>query len=85
MPVILQRILAVVLGVIALVAAFTFALVAMLVIAVIGLGVWGWLRWKTRGRPMTPPPPASGRVIDGEAVVVDEVAPRLDPPDRRAP
>jgi hypothetical protein len=88
MPLILQRIVGALLGVVALVAAFTFALAAMIAIAVIGLGVWGWLRWKTRGRATAPGPVASGRVIDGEAVVVEDVAPRLDAPDapeRRSP
>jgi len=48
---------------------------------VIGLMVWGYLWWKTReirrvmrsAQPGTYRPPANGDIIEGEAVVVEEV------------
>ncbi len=47
-PSLLSKVLAFVIGAGFLVLAFMFSLVALAVIAVLGLGVWGWLWWKTR-------------------------------------
>ena len=50
-----------------------FAVVALAVIGVLGLAVWGYLWWKSRTlrRAMQEHAP-DGQVIDGEATVVEE-------------
>ena len=47
-PSLISKVLAFVIGAGFLVLAFMFSLVALAAIAVLGLGVWGWLWWKTR-------------------------------------
>jgi membrane protein implicated in regulation of membrane protease activity len=61
-------------GVILLALGFMFSLIVFAVIAVIGLALWGYVRWKTRKLRQTMREQASsnGHVIDGEAVVVEE-------------
>ena len=44
----LGNIAAVIVGALLLVAGFMFSVVALAVIATVGLGVWAWLWWKTR-------------------------------------
>ena len=62
-----------------LVLAFMFSLVALAVIAVAGLGLWGWLWWKTRAirkqmrEQMSEQAPAAsaardGFIIEGEVI-----------------
>lgn len=83
-PGLLGKIIAFVLGAGFLVLAFMFSLVALAVLAVGGVLVWGWLWWKTRAirqqmkemqanrQPMQPP--VHGHVIEGE-VIRDSEAP----------
>lgn len=47
-PGIISKIVAFILGAGLLVLAFMFSLVALAILAVGGLAVWGWLWWKTR-------------------------------------
>jgi amino acid permease len=84
----LARALAVVLGLLALAAAFMFSIVIFAVVAIVGLIVWLYFLWKTRAlrqqireqmraqdfAPQAPDhPDSSGEVIEGESVrVVDE-------------
>ena len=60
-------------GTILLVLGFMFSVILFAVIAVLGLALWGYVRWKTRKlrRTMQEQAP-DGHVIDGEAVVVEE-------------
>jgi HAMP domain-containing protein len=54
---------------------FMFSLIVFAVIAVIGLALWGYVRWKTRKLRRAMREQAAGNnghVIDGEAVVVEE-------------
>jgi len=82
------QLLTVIGGALVLGAAFMFSLVFFAVLAIAGLIFWLYFMWKTRAlrrqmreqldadarRPASPPPaPASGDIIEGEAVrVVDE-------------
>lgn len=54
------------LGLLAL--AVVFSLAALLVVAVGGLALWGWLRWKTRSLRQRPAAPerTGPQVIEGE-------------------
>jgi hypothetical protein len=74
----LGKLFALLLGAILLVAGLMFSVVLFAVILVVGLLVWGYLWWKTRElrRQMREHPARGqprGHVIEGEAVVVDEV------------
>lgn len=90
-PSLLGKILAFIIGTGVLVLAFMFSLVALAVIAVVGLMVWGWLWWKTRAirqqmREQGPLAPdfgagsagsgTSGRIIEGEVIVSEETPAR---------
>ena len=83
----LGKIVAAIVGTLALVAGLMFSLVAVVVIAVVGLAVWAYFWWKTRElrrrlREQAEQPPfgqpaagahGEGDVIEGEAVrVADE-------------
>ncbi len=83
----LARVLAVLVGLLALAAAFMFSIVIFAGVAIAGLVLWLYFLWKTRAlrqqirermraqeaAPRAPEPAASGEVIDGESVrVVDE-------------
>ena len=84
----LAQLLTVIGGALVLGAAFMFSLVFFAVLAIAGLIFWLYFMWKTRAlrrqmreqldaqqgaQPSGPPPPASGDIIEGEAVrVVDE-------------
>lgn len=78
------KLLSLILGAAFLVLAFMFSLVALAVVAVGGLAVWGWLWWKTRAirkqmreqGPMAAPAD-EGYIIEGE--VVRETAPTSVP------
>ena len=83
-PSLLGKLMAFVVGTLLLVAGFMFSVVALAVITVVGLGIWGWLWWKTRalrrqmadaqkaGGPLWqrsgPINDASGTVIEGEVI-----------------
>ena len=71
---IVQRILAAVLGLILLVAAFVFASLLLGVMAVFGLVAWVWLTW--RARRMGSKPAARGSIIEGEFREVPAEPPR---------
>lgn len=82
-----RTLFAVLAGAILLILGLVFSLVVFGVIVVLGLAVWGYVWWKTRKlrRAMQQQGPG-GRIIDGEATVVEEtrastknVLPR-DPP-----
>ena len=76
-PGLLGKIIAFVLGAGFLVLAFMFSLVALAVLAVGGLMVWGWLWWKTRAirqqmkemqANMQKQAPVEGQIIEGEVI-----------------
>ena len=83
-PGLLGKIVAFVIGTLLLIAGFMFSLVALAVIAVVGLGIWAWLWWKTRalrrqiaaaqaaGEPVWqgdgPMTGKTGNIIDGEVI-----------------
>lgn len=77
-PSLLSKILAFILGAGFLVLAFMFSLVALAVLAVGGLMVWGWLWWKTRAirqqmkemqaTMQTQQPTSEGHIIEGEVI-----------------
>ena len=86
-PSLLGKILAFVVGTGVLVLAFMFSLVALAVVAVGGLMVWGWLWWKTRAirqqireqsaaqGPMTTDF-NDGQIIEGEVIRESETTSR---------
>ena len=60
-------------GVILLVLGFLFSLVVFAAIIALGLALWGYVWWKTRKlRGAMQEQAPAGRVIDGEATVVEE-------------
>ena len=76
-PGLLGKIIAFVLGAGFLVLAFMFSLVALAVLAVGGLMVWGWLWWKTRAirqqmkemqANMQNQAPVDGQIMEGEVI-----------------
>ncbi|WP_310450024.1 hypothetical protein [Sulfuritalea sp.] len=73
----LTRILAALAGVVLLVVGFMFSLVLLAVLAVLavaGLVGLGWFWWKTRAlRKTMKQRPADGHVIEGEAIVVEDI------------
>ena len=70
----LTRILAALAGVVLLVVGFMFSLVLLAVLAVAGLVGLGWFWWKTRAlRKTMKQRPTDGHVIEGEAVVVEDI------------
>lgn len=98
----LAKVLAAIGGVVLLVLGFMFSLVVLAVAAVVGLGIWGWFWWKTRklrqqiqermrDQAANAGHSASGDIIEGEAVVVEEAVTRVTSnrlpasPDRRSP
>ncbi len=68
-PGLLGKVVAAVVGAIALVVAFMFSVVALAVVAVIVVIAIGYIWWKTRDlrRRLRENPPG-GRVIDGDAI-----------------
>lgn len=62
---IVQRILAVLLGLVFVVSALVFASLALGVILAVGLVVWGWVWWRTRGR-LPHDRGGDGAVVEGE-------------------
>ena len=72
----LQRLLAVALGLVLFVLAFIFASVILAVAGGIALGVWAWLAWKTR-KIRAEMGKAEGTVVEGEYRVERETR-RID-------
>jgi hypothetical protein len=71
-----QRIAGAALGLVLFALAFVFASVILAVAAVLALGVWGWLWWKTRDLRKRAAQ-AEGTVIEGEYRVERETT-RID-------
>lgn len=72
----MQKLVSLIAGIALLALGLMFSVVLLVVLAVAGLAVWGYLWWKTREirrvlreRPVHAG--AGGRVFDGEATVVD--------------
>lgn len=92
----LAKFFALVLGAALLVLGFMFSVVLLGVLVVLGLGVWGYFWWKTRDlrrmmreqqamREQTmgqqaDTSAATGHVIEGEAVIIEEVHDASRPP-----
>lgn len=76
-PSLIAKLLAFVLSALFVVLAFMFSLIALAVVAVGGLMLWGWLWWKTRAlrKSMQTSTVSDPRVIEGE-FVRDQDAPR---------
>lgn len=72
----LGKLLTLVLGAAFLVLAFMFSLVALAVVAIGGVMLWGWLWWKTRAirkqmreqREAGVQPSSEGYIIEGEVI-----------------
>ncbi len=78
------KLLSLILGAAFLVLAFMFSLVALAVVAVGGLAVWGWLWWKTRAirKQLREQAPMAAQADDGyiiEGEVVREGTPSTVP------
>ena len=72
-PSLLLTVLTFVSAAVLLVAAFTFSLLVLAILAIVGVLVWGYLWWKTRElRKQMREQPPGGRVIEGEAIREDE-------------
>ena len=76
-----QRILAVLLGLIFVASALVFASLALGVILAVGLVVWGWVWWRTRGR-LPQDRGGAGAVVEGEYRDITPVE-RLQESERR--
>lgn len=74
----MAKLIAFLLGTTFLVLAVMFSLVALVVVAVGGLALWGWLRWKTRAlrQQMRAQPTADPTVIEGEFIRQADDTPR---------
>ncbi|MBI5109234.1 MAG: hypothetical protein HZA62_10855 [Rhodocyclales bacterium] len=75
----------IIVGAALLVLGLMFSVVLIAVFAVFGVAVWLYLRWKTRGlrkamREQASRSPEGGTVIDGEAVIIEDVV--VEPPPR---
>ena len=73
----LKNLLGLLTGASLLILGFMFSVVILSVIAVIGLGFWGYFWWKTRAlrrgmQANMPRQESDGQIIDGEAIVVEE-------------
>jgi hypothetical protein len=86
-PSLLAKILAFIVGTGVLALAFMFSLVALVVVAVGGLMLWGWLWWKTRAirqqireQGLEQDPVSTdfkgGQIIEGEVIYESETANR---------
>ena len=72
----IQRIAGAALGILLFIAALFFASVVLAAAALLALGIWGWLWWKTRDLRKAAAQ-AEGTVIEGEYRVERETT-RLD-------
>jgi hypothetical protein len=73
----LGKLATILVGAALLVLGLMFSLVVIPVLVVLGVALWFYLRWKTRGlrkamREQASRSPEGGTVIDGEAVIVEE-------------
>ena len=62
---VLQRVVGAVLGLLFLVAVFVFTSLILAALLAVGMVVWGWLWWRSRGR-VAHRPRHGGAVIEGE-------------------
>jgi hypothetical protein len=83
----LGKLLALLVGAMLLVLGFMFSVVILAAVVVVGLAAFGWFWWKTRelrkvlreqaeaqaAQAAYGPAPADGEIIEGEAIVVEEV------------
>jgi len=79
----IQRIVGIALAIVLFIAAFIFASVIFAAAAILALGVWGWLVWKTRDLRKAAAQAkarAEGTVIEGEYRVERETR-RIDDND----
>ncbi len=72
-----KNILSLLAGAVLLILGFMLSAVIFLVIAVIGLGLWGYFWWKTRAlrkamKASMPREESDGQIIEGEVIVVDD-------------
>lgn len=68
-----RNVLTLLAGTVLLVLGFMFSVLAIAVIAVLGLAIWGYLWLKTRNaRRATQEQAPDGPIIDGEAIVIEE-------------
>lgn len=75
----LGKLLALLVSIVVLIAGVMFSMLMLAVIAVAGLAAWGYFRWKTRKlRGAMRDQPPGGRVIDGEAMVVEDAESRRE-------
>lgn len=74
----LAKLLTFVLGAALLVLAVTFSLVALAVVAVVGLAFWGWLHWKTRRlrQQMRAAAASEPQIIEGQFTRHDDLPSR---------
>ena len=82
----LQKLLTLVVGIVMLTLGLMFSIVAVLVIVLVGLSVWGYLWWKTRdtrrilrqAQASASTVSTTGDIIEGEAMVVNEPRPIIE-------
>lgn len=72
----LAKLFALVISVALLLVGFMFSVLLLAVVAIVGLGAWGYFWWKTRAlrktiRESSQAGDVRGQVIEGEAVVVE--------------
>jgi len=79
--VLVQRILAVLLGLVFIVAVLVFASLALGVLLAVGLVAWAWIWWRTRGR-LPQDRRGAGAVVEGEYRDLTPVE-RLEESERR--
>ena len=77
---IIQRILAVLLGLVFLAGVVVFASLALGVLLAVGLVAWGWIWWRTRGTLPRERGSDGGVVVEGEYRDITP-APRLEEDD----
>jgi uncharacterized membrane protein len=65
--------LALLVGIVLLTLGFMFSVIILAVVAVLGLGVWGYVWWKTRKlRQAMREKNPDGQIIEGETLIVEE-------------
>jgi uncharacterized protein HemX len=68
-----RNVLALLAGIVLLILGFMFSVVILAVVAVLGLGVWGYVWWKTRKiRQAMREQHPDGQIIEGEVIIVEE-------------